>query len=1822
MNARALRSTLLLSMALAACGGKPASSTSPGERAALGPHGSAHERAPKSGPVEVVYAAPRGESDGQVEVSVSFDRAMVALGADADRAQGVLQIEPAVEGRARWVGSQTLVFEPRAALPMATDFRVRVAQETRALDGNTLAQPFEFTFATPAPALVRSEPADGARGVDRKQWIELYFNQRVPLERVAEAVKLSVAAPGGASKPHPCAFERPDPSDEKRVRIAPKRAYPLGASVALALPAGLIGAEGARPLARDFSMRFEVYGALRVVEPPACRGDDCDALVTFTNPVHVGRAAALISFDPPLARPLATTADYESTTLYLGGALEPGAVYTVRVDAALRDVYGNALEGQREFTLRAPPLPPALRLALNGELLPVGSATSVRASLQNVREGRIELTPLRPEEVSPLAIEAIAPRARPLVQQLGAAGPSERKQAQIELAPLLQNGRGLLLASLHGQGREPLVRKQLIAYTDLAPTLKVSSRSGLVYVSRLSDAQPVAGAGVRVMRAIETVAAGQTDGAGVFRFTLPATSDEQAHDELAAVVDKDGDLSFARKYEGVGPWQLTENASSLASGPEVAHLFTERGIYRPGDTLQLKGILRSESERGFVPSKGDALVIALDANGRELERAPVALSEFGTFARALRIPGSAPLGPIELRVEHGGQTHTTSAEVAEYQPAELEASMRSTRERYVRGQRATARLSARFLFGAPAREADVYWTARSAPRDFASERHPGFTFHDERSWDASEEAGFALGGQTKLDAEGEGSFEVALESAPANGPSWLELEATVTASGAEIATRASAELTPADVVVGLRAASSVSESGKPFALDLIALTPSGEARAGVELAAKLLHRTFPTKLIDGRAVREPQDERVGSCRKASALEPVRCSFTPRAAGLHIAEVRARDQAGRTSVAALPVYIYGAGVAAWSDGDDVTIALRSARTAYALGETARVLVPSPFAEAEALITVERDGVLSVERAKVSSASTIDVRIDERFVPNAFVSVLLQRPRTARGSDSGLDYRIGAIELAADVSQRKLSVSVAPDAEDKRPGDEVRVALAVRDGQGAPVASELTVFAVDEGVLSLTGYRTPDPFAVLYAHRPLAVWTSDARANLARVGVEDDDEKGGDEGGGGGQLLRQNFAAVALFAPSVLTDAAGRAEVRFKLPDATTRYRVMAVAASRGAEVGAGEGLVRTHKPLLLRPLLPRVLRAGDTLQAGVSVHNESEAAMAVELTLETAGIELREAATKRVQIDAHQALEVRFATRAAAVGEARFTFHARAAGERDDVKVARNVLSPSPVETMAVAGSSEQASVREQLSPLTGLRADVGGLDVTLASTVLTQLEQPARALLAYEYGCSEQLASRLIALAALKQLERPLALRDPALSRTASELLSQLERHQREDGSFGLWRADDATPGPLSAFLTAYALVAFDELARAGIAPSAAVQTRARAYLGSYLRADVRPPALGDADRAFVLYALARAGAYDPGYGGLLYEQRGALPPFSRIELAHALTRDGARKAEVATLLAELAQYVRVTADEAHVESNAGDAYAPLLVSDVRASAQLVMLLLDHAPEHPLLPKLARWLAANRARDGSWGTTQASAWGLMALARYYERKERTAGTLTASAQLGDRVLVEGALTRERAQATAHVPMRALPSEGGALRIEKRGGSALHYVLRLSYARTDLPSAPSERGFFVERSYERIDPGALARGEPFDAPGLRAQVGDYVRVTLRVALPAARRFVLLSDPLPSGLVPIDLGLTTAAQTAGEALRERAPFDHRELRDDRVVFAVNELPAGLYRYSYLARAASAGTFVAPPSKVEEMYHPETHGLSAAATFEVAP
>jgi hypothetical protein len=658
--------------------------------------------------------------------------------------------------------------------------------------------------------------------------------------------------------------------------------------------------------------------------------------------------------------------------------------------------------------------------------------------------------------------------------------------------------------------------------------------------------------------------------------------------------------------------------------------------------------------------------------------------------------------------------------------------------------------------------------------------------------------------------------------------------------------------------------------------------------------------------------------------------------------------------------------------------------------------------------------------------------------------------------------------------------------------------------------------------------------------------------------------------------------------------------------------------MAVAVAADDRVGTGEAHVITSKPLMARPTLPRVIRAGDRFEASVVLSTKDLPPSDVTVAASARGIVPVGPARRAIRLEPERAAEVRFQFRADRAGPAKIAFDAAAPGASppatDGVELASEVVAPMLLEAASIHGDTREA-IAEQLGDLAAIRGDVGGLSISLSRTPLSGLAPGIEQLLTYPYGCTEQTVSRMIPLLALRDLSRSLGVKlPPDITAALTEAAARVAANQRRDGGFGLWpRSGESSP-----WITAYALWGLGEAKRRGIAVPRGVLDRARENLRRGLVAIAPGAAATDeqlATAAFVVDLLAAEGAPDTTRTTALFEQRARLPLFAKALLLHAMATGKPAPDPIRELTRELEAALRIDGPYARAAVEEGGGFAPLLDSEARTTAMVLRALVAAAPNHRLAGPLALGLLADR-RGGTWRTTQETAWALLALDAYRRAQPPSAADFDARVFLGGSLLTETSFDSAdlARRATVTVPMsRLLAVAGKPLTFAVEGEGRLFYEAVLRYARKDMPTEPVEAGFFVQKTMRPIS--ALS------APGTQARfaAGQVVLCEIDVVTPSPRQFVVIEDPLPGGFEIVDFGLRTGGTWMANL--EQTPATRRELRDDRVLYFADALPAGISRYRYLARAAIIGSFQAPPTRVEEMYVPETFGRTAGGRVDIA-
>ncbi|HEX8452860.1 MAG TPA: Ig-like domain-containing protein [Longimicrobium sp.] len=712
------------------------------------------------------------------------------------------------------------------------------------------------------------------------------------------------------------------------------------------------------------------------------------------------------------------------------------------------------------------------------------------------------------------------------------------------------------------------------------------------------------------------------------------------------------------------------------------------------------------------------------------------------------------------------------------------------------------------------------------------------------------------------------------------------------------------------------------------------------------------------------------------------------------------------------------------------------------------------------------------------------------------------------------------------------------------------------------------------------------------------------------------------------------VRTNFDPLAVWMAAVRTDAQGRVRVPFKIPSNLTRYRVTAVAVEGATRFGLGESAITARQPLMVRPSPPRFLNFGDRFELPVVLQNTTGAPMVVQVAARAVGVSFTDPG-RRVTIPARDRVEVRLAAEAVQAGQARFQVVAAGAdGATDAAEFSLPVYTPATAEAFATYGNLAQGAATLPLDVPMDVIPSFGGLEVTTSSTALSELTDAFLYLVSYRYEGTEQIASRMIAVAALRDVlgavnAEGLPSADSLRASVASDV-RLLAARQNGDGGFAWWqRGRESAP-----YASIHAAHALQRVREAGYDVPAEVFNRARSYLraipGNLPRA--YPADARRALHAYALYTRRRMGDDVSGDVRRLVTEAGGVNQL-QLETAGWLLSATAGERGPAAVRDSLLTLVNNRATETATTATFATRYTEgeylLLHSSRRTDAVVLEGLLAADPRNELVAKTVRGLLGNRVR-GRWSNTQENAWVLLAVQRYFREYEAQTPDFVARVWLGDRLAGSAPFRgRSATRAQTEIPMRVLQQlRPPSLTVGMEGTGRLYYRAGLRYAPQDLVLTPMQRGFAVERTYEAVDSaGDVSRGED----GIwRVRAGARIRVTVTMTAPSRRLHVALVDPLPAGWEPVNnellgaqpqgrgdegpvrpMGPVERALMTGRGYWGGSWWEHQNLRDDRAEAFTSLLPAGVYTYTYVARATTPGLFIVPPPRAEEMYSPETFG-----------
>jgi len=733
------------------------------------------------------------------------------------------------------------------------------------------------------------------------------------------------------------------------------------------------------------------------------------------------------------------------------------------------------------------------------------------------------------------------------------------------------------------------------------------------------------------------------------------------------------------------------------------------------------------------------------------------------------------------------------------------------------------------------------------------------------------------------------------------------------------------------------------------------------------------------------------------------------------------------------------------------------------------------------------------------------------------------------------------------------------------------------------------------------------------------------------------------------------LRENFNALALFSPTVKTDSNGRATVDIKLPDNLTRYRITAVSVDTAKRFGKSESTITAKQPLMVRPSAPRFMNFGDKVELPVVVQNQTDKDMAVDVAIRATnavlstgfsrpdGKEPPEGGTqnagKRVLVKANDRAEVRFPVSTLKAGTARFQIAVTSGNFNDAAEISLPVWTPATTEAFATYGTTDQnGAIMQPVQTPGDVFPQFGGLEVTTSSTQLQELTDAFLYLTNYPYACSEQISSRMISIAAMRDVLAAFKAKDMPTAKQLDQYFARdieiLQSRQRDDGSFGLWKRDkERYEYPFLTIHVAHALA----LAKAkGYKVPDEMLNKTKPYLKDVEKHFddwyKNSPEVRWTISAYALYVRDMMGDKDTAKAKkLLAEATIEKMPFEGLGwILSVLANDPNSAPETQAIIHFLMNHTAEEAATANFVTNYGDGAWLIMYSNRRADGVLLEAMIKADPKNDLIPKLVRGLLDHRVK-GAWENTQENVFILLALDKYFNAFEKVTPDFVTRIWLGNTYAGEQVFKgRSVDSQDLNIPMSYLTEQGATsnLIIDREGAGRLYYRIGMKYAPKNLKLAPADYGFTVLRSYEAVDDKDDVKQNAEGGWTIRS--GARVRVRLTMVASSRRYHVALVDNLPAGLeilnpelattevIPGDTGGNTSVLEYGSRSYGHGYwywrqywFEHQNFRDERAEAFASLLWEGVYNYSYVARATTPGQFVVPPAKAEEMYHPETFG-----------
>lgn len=1795
--------------------------------------------------ISVLSFSPEGEVEEFTTFQMELSEAVApesAIGEWSD--ESYMEFEPAASGKFKWISPSTLIFSPDKPLEPGKDYTAKLTK--KALFGSSKSADFTtFEFHTPYFDAVKADFFwNQIPRSDFKVTVQanLHFNYPVDPSKIKEF--LTVEKEGQAVTSFTVVSE--EPSEVIALDFGQQQQTEKQQDFKITVKAGLTSTVSDRAMTdnREYDVAMDPLSRLAITSASSGYDGQKGWIEVFTTQaVDEKVLQKYLTLSPRKTFKVTSSAN----SFRLEGDFQPGSVVEMVVKKGLPGLYGGQLDDEYSQEVLMADLQPRLSFAdEKGQYLMRGGEENVKLNAVNVRRANVRIYEVFANnllfymynrgsgyyydnccgvqngfvsygegegdyyEDDYYYDDYYSSRAdvgnygRLLHEDSVILGDQKNRlnEFTVNLSDHLDDRfRGIYVVEVRDDRDYWRRDVKIVSVSDLGIITKRSKDELLVFVNSIQSAQPVEGAEVRLISTNnQSLLTGTSDAQGIVHFKNVA---EEAKDFVPRLVTarKGDDFNFIDfKSTEVGLSRFEVGGKQEYSDTYETFIYPDRNLFRPGEKAHFNTIVR-DKDFGNVTDIPVILKV-IDPRGRVFQESKKTLNSEGSTELEVDIPTYASTGDYTLEAYSGSDELMASYgfSVEEFVPDKIRVEAESKDETVDLGEELSVDIFSEYLFGAPCSnhsyEVDV--NLRHAP--FYSKKYKKYRFSPEDVDNEYLENEFDSG---ELDETGRATFtwKAAEEYSAAGIIKGTAYTTVFDATGRTVTRPFSFKLNPNDYFIGIERGNWYVSTNEPVNVKAIAIDPGEKVlnsfRAEVEVI-RYEWRTVLKKNRRGEYHYQSERKEIQEDKRSLTLNgPTQYAFTPRSSGRY--EVRIRKQ-GEERYTARSIYAYGRSSSTATSFEvdrEGRIEIVPDKDKYAPGESAKLLFKTPFS-GRMLVTIERDRVLDYQMVDVvNNSAELEIPLNDDHLPNAFVSATLFKGHEAESPTPFLVGH-GYQPLMVEAQDNRIPVEIeAPERIKPRRNQEIVIKTVPQKDV------HVTLAMVDEGILQIKNFKTPDPYAFMYAKRKLSVSSYDLYEYLMdEVMSLNSSAAGGDEFGAGKRInpiTAKRFKLLSFWSGVKKSDANGEVRVTVPVPQFNGSARLMAVAYT-GRRFGSTSKSMTITDDVVLFPAAPRFLSPNDSLSLPISLMNTTTNAGKVKVTVKTEGpLKLTGPASQSVSMKAKDNQNVKFGLKVDnSVGVGKILISTTGLDQvTDEIELAIRPTSPLVVED---GFGTIQAGKNSSVSLPGGYISSSQNTTLSISKFPAVKFAGNLSYLVKYPHGCVEQTTSKLFPQLYFDDLAAAIA---PDVYVNGNpvyfikEGIRKLQSMQLGDGSLAYWPGGSYT----SWWGSVYAAHFLVEAKKAGYDVRDNVLDRLLSYLGreaadkdTYSYRHYRSGSLTTETKArketlYSLYVLALAGKSDLALMNYYRARPHLLTTDSRYLLAGAFGLSNKWNA-----FNELMPGTFLSEEPLRESGGSFD-------SPVRANAIVLSVLCDVDPKNKQIPSLIRYLTAKGRRIYS---TQDKAWSFLALGKAVSKN--------AKAKVNVDVLVDGKNIGNYNNQNWSLSSKQL--NGKNVSFKPTGSGEVYYFWSTEGIKMNGADVPDEdENIQVRRRYYNRD-GELLTG------GAMRQ-GDLIvcEIELRTGLRGVENLVV-SDLIPAGLEIENPRLGTS--TSLSWIKSNLYPDYMDVRDDRMLLFTNMSANDNRKYHYMMRAVTAGKFKLAPVGCEAMYDPDFHSYNGGGWVSVVP